>query len=256
MYMNMLQINELIEDIGPLPALINNPIFGGYRAMTTPCISQPLPPKQQRTLSYMKGKKFGRLTVVGTASPHVTKKGAKYEVWHCRCECGNEVDVMVYALFAGNTQSCGCLHKDGITTHDLYFHPLNKVWSSMKSRCYRKADIGYPDYGGRGISVCDEWVNDFKMFYNWATANGWKKELQIDRINNDGNYEPSNCHFVTHCENSRHRRSSKLTLELAKEIREFERNNPKITNAEIGKMYGIHANTVSDIKFNRIWKKS
>jgi hypothetical protein len=254
MYMNMLQINELIEDIGPLSALTNNPIFGGYGIMAELSIPRTRKRSQLKTPKEMIGKKFGRLTVIGEAPFHFTCKGAPYQQWHCRCECGKELDVLVYALLRGNTKSCGCLHKDVLTTHDLTKHPLYKKWDGIKSRCYRKKDISYPHYGARGITMCDEWKENFQRFYDWAIMNGWKKGLQIDRLDNDGNYEPANCTFATPCRNSQHKRNAKLTMELAEEIRTFEKTHPEITNREIGEMYGVHANTISDIKFNRTWK--
>ena len=90
--------------------------------------------------------------------------------------------------------------------HGLYYHLLHGVWHGMKQRCYYKKNKYYEDYGGRGICVCDEWRNNFKKFYDWATKSGWKKGLYIDRINNNGNYEPENCRFVTPSESNKNRR--------------------------------------------------
>ena len=92
-------------------------------------------------------------------------------------------------------------------THGLSDHLLYGVWNAMKDRCVNKKSKYYKHYGGRGISVCKEWVKDFKKFYDWAIGT-WRKGLDIDRINNDGNYEPSNCRFVSRCTNSRNRRSN------------------------------------------------
>jgi len=84
-------------------------------------------------------------------------------------------------------------------------YPLRRVWVSMRQRCYNLNDKGYKYYGGRGISVCDAWA-DYKTFEKWALENGWQKGLTIDRINNNGNYEPNNCQFITQSENNKKRR--------------------------------------------------
>ena len=88
-------------------------------------------------------------------------------------------------------------------THKLSHHPLYEVWASMKKRCYTKKNTAYKRYGKRGIRVCDEWKNSFKIFYNWSINSGWELGLEIDRRNNDGNYEPLNCRFVTRQRNMR-----------------------------------------------------
>lgn len=95
--------------------------------------------------------------------------------------------------------------------HGLTLHPLFKVWSSMKGRCYNEKDTHYKEYGGRGIKVCDEWLLSFPSFYDWCVSNGWEHGLEIDRYpNNDGNYEPNNCRFVTPSKNCRNRRSNRM----------------------------------------------
>lgn len=93
--------------------------------------------------------------------------------------------------------------------HGLGDHKLYYVWISMKYRCYNKNHPSYHNYGGRGISVCDEWMKDVKTFYDFAIENGWKEGLEIDRINNDGNYEPSNIRFVSHRKNNLNTRKQK-----------------------------------------------
>ncbi len=81
--------------------------------------------------------------------------------------------------------------------HGLKHHPLYQVWANMKQRCHNERHIQYPEYGGRSIGVCQEWQNDFLFFYDWAIENGWAEGLEIDRKDNDGNYSPDNCRFVT-----------------------------------------------------------
>lgn len=87
-------------------------------------------------------------------------------------------------------------------THDLSKHPLYSRWQGIKQRCYNKKEKKYKDYGGRGISMCDEWRHEFTAFYDWCMSNGFNNNLHIDRINNDGNYEPNNCQFITLEENN------------------------------------------------------
>jgi len=86
--------------------------------------------------------------------------------------------------------------------HGLSKHKLHIVWNDIKTRCYNTKTKHYKDYGGRNITMCDEWLNSFLSFYDFCINNGWKEGLEIDRINNDGNYEPNNCQFITHIENN------------------------------------------------------
>lgn len=122
------------------------------------------------------------------------------------CVCGLVAISNVDNLVSGKGALCKrCAHMK----HGLVDHPLNSIWHGMKQRCLNHNLPRFSDYGGRGISVCDEWKNEFRPFYNWAMSNGWKPGLQLDRINNDGNYEPGNCRFVTPKANSLNRRPRK-----------------------------------------------
>lgn len=117
------------------------------------------------------------------------------------CECGNKFKAQMPSINSGNTKSCGCYNikmiKYTSTTHGQTNSLLYKKWRNIKNRCFREKDSHFKYYGARGITICDEWRNDFKAFHDWSIKNGYKEELQIDRINNDGNYEPSNCRFTT-----------------------------------------------------------
>lgn len=144
------------------------------------------------------GQKFGILIVV----KRVENSQNGHARWLCQCDCGNFKEIQSDSLRTGNTKSCGCRERQ---KHGLYQHPLYTRWKGIKNRCYNRAHNCYKNYGGRGISICKEWLNDFKSFYNWAIENGYEKELQIDRINNNGNYEPHNCRFVTNLENQKNK---------------------------------------------------
>ena len=148
-------------------------------------------------------KKFNKLSVIKrTANTKSTSA-----MWLCKCDCGNEVIIRSSHLIDGTTKSCGCLRKQILnhTTHNLSHSKIYNVYYGMKKRCYSLNNASYKRYGGRGIKICDEWLNDFMNFYNWSMENEYEKELQIDRINNNGNYEPTNCRWVTPSINSNNR---------------------------------------------------
>lgn len=159
------------------------------------------------------GQKFGRLLVLHDTGER--KRG--YVVWHCRCDCGNEVDVRGSHLTSGNTTSCGCYGRECVaersTTHGMArqgeTHPVYWVWRYMLQRCENPNNPAYKDYGGRGIKVCEEW-HDPQVFIDWALTNGWQEGLSIDRIDNNGNYEPSNCRWTTQKEQARNKRNNRL----------------------------------------------
>ena len=148
------------------------------------------------------GKKIGRLVVVEQL---VKGKG----VCLCRCNCGNIKKVRTDHLKRGCTLSCGCLQKERVSIsnskHNKSLSKLYGVWSSMKSRCYNKNNDKYKNYGGRGISVCNDWRNDFSKFFSWAKNNGYKKGLTIDRIDVNGNYGPENCRWVDYKQQARNK---------------------------------------------------
>lgn len=190
------------------------------------------------------GQKFNRLTIIKEVEPKIYPTGGQHRRVLCRCECGCEKEYFLHEVVKGRTKSCGCYNKEQKTK---YKHKkednvhLYAVWSAMLRRCGQKGRCTpreKKDYADRGITVCSEWMN-FDSFADWSNSNGYKKGLQIDRINNDGNYEPQNCRWVTCKENCRNRRDNvyyngELLLEY------FEKNN----------IHNLRWNTF----YMRIWK--
>ena len=133
---------------------------------------------------------------------------------------------------------------------------LHHVWSLMKQRCLNPNCLSYKDYGGRGITICPEWtdkLNGFTNFRDWALNNGYKEGLQINRINNNGNYETSNCNWVTRLENMRNQRKTILTMEIANEIRNLW-NTGNYTQQELADKFGISQVLISLIINNKRWE--
>lgn len=139
-------------------------------------------------------------------------KGYPNPIGLYRCECGVEKEILIGNVKSGHTKSCGCLKKDIIpknAVHLLKWHPLYKVWCNIKKRCYNAGSSDYYLYGGRGVRVCDQWIREFKPFYDWAILNGWKRGLKVDKdIKGDGLlYSPETCSIVTNKENCNNTRS-------------------------------------------------
>lgn len=144
----------------------------------------------------LSGRRFGKLKVLRLDEERTKRKS----YWICECECGTVKSIRGDTLNV--IQSCGCVKREqqkinlGIAyNHNMTYHPLFPIWDAMMNRCYNEKSSGYENYGGRGITVCDEW-HDVKIFCKWAEENGWKKGLTIERKNVDKNYEPSNCEWI------------------------------------------------------------
>lgn len=187
------------------------------------------------------GQRFGRLTVISRAENYVSPQGIKLARWNCLCDCGNQKIAVGAELRKGNIRSCGCFQKEvaknRLTKHGLTSTRLYGVWQDMRQGCLNPNSKAYKYYGGRGITVCDEWKDDFKAFYDWAMENGYKEEIMpsgynywtIERINNDGNFEPDNCCWANRVAQGNNRQNNHL----------IEQENEVLTLAQTAKQKGV-----------------
>ena len=166
-----------------------------------------------RRLVDMTGERFGKVTVIKRASEYAETPVK----WLCICECGKEFVTTSGRLKRGATKSCGCSRYEFISNanriHGMSKTRIHRTWSHMIERCTCKTHKQYMDYGGRGITVCKDWL-DFITFYNWAMENGYEHNLTIDRIDVNGNYEPSNCRWTdSYTQQNNTRKTIKLTID-------------------------------------------
>lgn len=170
------------------------------------------------------------------ACGHIRKEIA----WKCVCDCGNEVTVSGYYLRSGRTVSCGCKRKEGCPQRSFRYSKLgttiHRAYTNMKTRCYNPKYYMFNHYGGKGITVCDEWLGDdgFKHFYDWSMLNGYKEGLSIDRIDNNKSYSPDNCRWVDMTAQQNNRTNNRL-IAADGEIH---------TMAEWARINGIHYATI------------
>lgn len=160
----------------------------------------------------LSGQRFGRLTVIKRAGSNNDGRAR----WLCVCDCGN-IDIKLGKLLLnGHCRSCGCGEYENrvsnCTSHRLSNTRLYVIWRGMKQRCYYLKHKDYHNYGGRGVTVCDEWKNDFKTFYEWAISQGYNDDLTLDRIDVNGNYEPTNCRWATWSEQRLNQRPRKRVI--------------------------------------------
>lgn len=158
------------------------------------------------------GDKFGKLTIIREVEPNITPCGTKQRKFLCKCECGNEVVRIMQTLLRGAKTSCGC---DTSSYIQKYFNKESKsflysTWIGIRQRCNNPNNSSYKNYGGRGVSICKEWNDDFLAFQKWSKENGAQVGLQIDRIDVNGNYEPSNCRWVDTITQANNKRSNRV----------------------------------------------
>lgn len=207
------------------------------------------------------GKRFGYLVVTGTI-----RKGGRTR-YIVKCDCGNTSEKLSHNL--KKIKSCGCKNSELKATasyrHGGWKTRIYTTYQDMKQRCYNPNIECYHRYGGRGITVCDEWLESFENFRDWAHSNGYTDELTIERINNNGNYEPNNCKWETN-ENQQKNKSSnpkpkrgeenfnaKLTWEIVREIRSSTLKRG--TRRELARKYNVSSTLISAVINNKIWRE-
>jgi hypothetical protein len=188
----------------------------------------------RRTID-LTGQRFGRLMALSYAG-----KGSNGALWLCRCDCGGEKVVIGSSLRSGNTASCGCLVGASWRTHGMGSHPAYGSWDNMITRCTNPRHNAWSHYGGRGIAVCDRW-RGFAAFWEDVGAT-WAPGLTLDRIDVNGNYEPSNVRWITQKEQMRNTRANRMC----------ETPWGRITVAEASERSGIHHGTLGN-RIRRGW---
>lgn len=213
-------------------------------------------PQEERAKSIF-GQKYGRWTVLDEYEIRyqTTSKGnnQKHVYVKCKCECGTIRYVDIRGLIDGVSNSCGCLSKEihsKLIKRQRTKHGeaqvgkktrLYKIWVEIRRRCNNSKCERYKDYGGRGIKICDEW-NDYSCFKDWVLSHGYTDELSIDRIDNDGNYEPDNCRWATDIEQANNKRNSRF----------ITYNNQTHTLSEWSRIVGIKQSILWK-RLNRGW---
>jgi len=175
------------------------------------------------------GQRFGRLTVMSIDKENVSKN----TYYICHCDCGSVVSVSRPNL-RNHTCSCGCLSRELSTIHGLSKSRIGGIYRNMIHRCNNRKDHAYKDYGGRGIKVCEEWQNDIRSFYEWAMGNGYDDTLTLDRIDVNGNYEPTNCRWVDRKTQANNTRQNNHVIYGGKSY----------TVSELARTLGVSRNTI------------
>lgn len=151
---------------------------------------------------------MSNLRIISESEPHVTPGGQRLKTCVVQCICGKQFKALKGNISSGHTKSCGCLVYRKPSYHGMRGSPIYTSWDCMVQRCVNSKSAHFHNYGGRGIAICSEW-RDFKAFYAWAIVNGWAEGLELDRVNNNGNYEPCNCRWVTPAQNNLNKRTNR-----------------------------------------------
>lgn len=203
-------IAEWASEIGISPHTVDTRVEAGW---SLDKVFSPIKYQPGRPALNLAGERFGRLTVIARAGSHVQRGGRTQPLWRCRCDCGGEVAIKGASLRKGKTQSCGCLRSESAqVTHTTHGHNRPGkttreyiTWASMKARC---ADPTNPHYGRRGITVCKKWRDSFERFLKDMGPR--PMGYSLDRINNNGNYEPANCRWANRKTQNRNKTNNRL----------------------------------------------
>ncbi len=199
---------------------------------------------------------YHRLVLLNDVEPYVRPNGRKERRSMWLCECGNEKEIVFDNVRSGKTKSCGCLNIEKLITrsktHDMTKSKAYSVYRNMIDRCYRKTNKAYRRYGGRGIKVCDRWLKGFLSFYE-DMGDPPTNKYELDRENNNGNYTPENCRWVTRTVNARNSTATKLNTEAVKVIRYILKTHDNPVKL-LAKLYKVSKVTIRDIKNNKTWK--
>lgn len=185
-------------------------------------------------LEDLAGQRYGRLLVKARAPNRAFPSGQQATMWTCVCDCGKTKTIRASLLKNGSTQSCGCLHIEKVTKHNQSKTRLYGIWTDVKQRCYNPNNKFFKDYGGRGITICEEWANNYDNFEQWAILNGYKSTLTIERLDVNGGYNPSNCTWATQKQQQRNKRNNHT----------IDYNGETHTVAEWAEICGINKSTL------------
>lgn len=186
--------------------------FSEVHAGTTKTCADKKCTSEIKKVCILPGQRYGRLELTGN-----DKMIGRTRYLEANCDCGTTGFYLRGQVFSGKTSSCGCYQKQmaslANTTHGFIksntsHHPLYNTWNGVKQRCNNPVCDSYINYGGRGIKMCDKWVDDFMIFFTWSIENGWRLGLSLDRKNNNEGYNPENCRWATSAQQNRNKRNN------------------------------------------------